>query len=56
MLVIVLCTACFFKFKIIKKLYPPPIFRFGPSTLIALAPALATRKPIQNLNRALRII
>jgi len=39
MLVIALCTACFFKAKINKKLWPPT-FRFDPPTLIALAPAL----------------
>jgi len=39
MLVITLCTACFFRAKIYKKLWPPT-FKFGPPTLNALAPAL----------------
>jgi len=39
MLVIALCTACFFRAKINKKLWPPT-FRFGHLNLIALAPAL----------------
>jgi len=39
MLVIAICTACFFKVKINKKLLPLNL-RFGLPTLNALAPAL----------------
>jgi len=40
MLVITLCTACFSRAKINKKLWPPTL-RFNPLTLNALAPALS---------------
>jgi len=48
MLVIALCTACVFRANVNKKLCSSlPIFRFGPTSLNALAPALSNWNPTQ---------
>jgi len=55
MFVIALCTACFSRIKINKKLWPSPYFKIWPSTLNALAPALAGGGNLQLIRANLKL-